>query len=95
MAGSAAEITPAAHGAIVFPFWAAELQAQPEAGRKVGGAQVTDGRHLVGAAEQHLHAYVETDLAVGRGYGAARVTGATAADGAPALALRVGTTPFM
>lgn len=84
-ARSAAEITPSAHRAIVFPFWAPELQTQPKAGRKVGSTEVADEGHLIGAAEQDLHAHVETDLAVRPGEGASQ--------GAPALAVRVGTTP--
>lgn len=96
VARSAAEIAASAHRAVVLPFWAPELQTQPKAGRKVGSTEVTDEGHLIGAAEQDLHAHVETDLTVRHGYGAGHVTGetATATEGAPALALRVGTTPF-
>lgn len=83
VARSAAEITSCAHGAVVLPFWAPELQTQPKARSKVGGAEVTDEGHLIGAAEQDLHAHVEADLTV-------RETAAAA----PALALRVGTTPL-
>lgn len=94
VAGSAAEITPSSHGAVVFPFWALELQTQPKAWRKVRRTEVTQERHLVGAGEQDLHAHMETDLTVGHGRGVAGKTD-TATEGAPALALRVGMTPFM
>lgn len=85
VARSAAEIAPSAHRAVVLPFWAPELQTQPDSRREVGGSEVPDGGHLVGAAEQDLHAHVETDLTVRR---------AAPAEGAPALALRAGATPF-
>lgn len=96
VARAAAEITSSAHTAVVFPFWAPELQTQPKARRKVGSAKVTDEGHLIGAGEQDLHAHVETDLTIGCGGGASHATGktTTATEGAPALALRVGTTPF-
>lgn len=96
MAGPAAEITPSSHGAVVFPFWALELQTQPKAWRKVRRAEVTQERHLVGAGEQDLHTHVETDVNVGhrRGPGCVAWKTDTAAEGAPALPLRVGMTPF-
>lgn len=96
VAGSAAEIASSSHGAVVFPFWALELQTQPKALRKVRRTEVTQGRHLVGAGEQDLHAHVETDLTVGHRRGPGCVAGKTeaATEGAPALPLRVGMTPF-
>lgn len=81
----AAEIASSTHRAIVLPFRAPELQAQPGSWCEVGGTQVPDGSHLVGAAEQDLHARAETHLTVRR---------AGPAEGTPALALRVGTVPF-
>lgn len=90
VAGSAAEITTSSHGAVVFPFWALELQTQPKAWRKVRRTEVTQERHLVGAGEQDLHAHVETDLTVRHGRGPGCV-----AEGAPALALKAGMTPFI
>lgn len=92
VARSAAEITSPAYRAIVLPFWAPELQTQPKARRKVGSTEVTDQGHLIGAAEQDLHAHVETDLTMRHATG--EPASATAGEGAPALALRVGTTPF-
>lgn len=94
VACAAAEITSAAHRAVVFPFGAPKLQTQPKAGRKVGSAEVTDEGHLIGAGEQDLHAHVETDLTIRHGGGAGHATGETAAEGAPTLALRVGTAPL-
>lgn len=93
--GPAAEVAPPPHRAVVFPLRAAQLQTQPEARRKFCRAEVTDGRHLVGAAEQDLHAHVEADPAVAGRRRA--VTGETAAsaEGGPALALRAGATPFI
>lgn len=67
VACSTAEVTAAAHGAIILAFGAPELKTQPKAWGKVRCAQVTDERHLVGTGEQDLHAHVETDLSVTAG----------------------------
>lgn len=92
VAGSAAEEAPAPHGPVVPALGAAQLQAQPEPGSEGGRAQVAHPGHLVGAAQQDLHAHVETHLTVRRGDGGQRV----AVETAPALlALRAGTAPFM
>ena len=93
VARSAAEITASSHRAVVLPLGAAELQTQPEAGRKVGSTQVADEGRLTGAAEQDLHAHVQAHLSVRRRRRARRVTQETG-EAAPALAPGVGSTPF-
>lgn len=93
VAGSAGEVTPAAHRAVVLPLGAPELQPQPKPRGKVRRAQVTDEGHLVGAAEQDLHPHVEAHLSVRAGRGAGpRCAPGDAAEGAPASAVRVGAT---
>lgn len=97
VAGAAGEVAAAANRAVVLALWASELQTQPKAWGKVCRAQVTDERHLVGTAQQDLHAHVEAHLAVraGRGAGsccAPRNAAATTAESAPAPAVRVGLT---
>ncbi len=97
MAGSTGEVTAAAHRAIILALGASELQTQPKARGKVRCAQVTDERHLIGTAEQDLHAHMEADLSVRAGQGArpCRAPGNTAdttAEGAPAPTVRVRTT---
>lgn len=95
VSGSTGEVTAARYRAVVPAFGAAELQSEPESRGKVRRAQVTDERHLVGAAEQNLHADSETDLSVrdGRWAGPRRAAGKSSAEGAPAPTLRVGTAP--
>lgn len=96
MAGSTGEVMAAAHRAIILALGASEFQTQPKAWGKVCCAQVTDECHLVGTAEQNLHANMEADLSVRAGQGsrpccAPRDTDTTA-EGAPAPTVRVGTT---
>lgn len=69
VAGSAAEITPSSHGAVVFPFGTPQLQTQPKARRKVRRTDVTEEGHVVGAGEQDLHAHVEANLTFRPGRG--------------------------
>lgn len=96
MAGSTGEVTAAAHRAIILALGASEFQTQPKAWGKVCCAQVTDERHLVGTAEQNLHANMEGDLSVRAGQGAGPCCAPwdthTTAEGAPAPTVRVGTT---
>ena len=96
MAGSTGEVMAAAHRAIILALGASEFQTQPKAWGKVCCAQVTDECHLVGTAEQNLHANMEADLSVRARQGsrpccAPRDTDTTA-EGAPAPTVRVGTT---
>lgn len=95
VSGSTGEVTAAPYRAVVPAFRAAELQSEPETRGKVRHAQVTDERHLVGAAEQNLHANSETDLSIrdGRWTGPRRAARKSTAEGAPAPTLRVGTAP--
>lgn len=51
IAGAAGEVAAASNRAVVLAFWASELQTEPETRCKVCRAQVTDERHLVGAAQ--------------------------------------------
>lgn len=94
MARSTGEITTATYRAIVLPFRASELQTQPKTRGEICHTHVTDERHLIGAAEQDLHAHMETNLSIRPGCGPCRVTKETdtTTTGAPAPALRVGTT---
>lgn len=96
VARSTGEVTAATYRAIILPLGATKLQTQPKAWGKVCCAQVTDQRHLVGAAEQDLHAHVEANLPVrdGRGAGPCRAPRKTdtTAKRVPAPPLRVGTT---
>lgn len=69
VARSTGEITTAAYRAIVLPFRASELQTQPKTRGEVCRTHVTDERHLIGAAEQDLHAHMETNLSIRPGCG--------------------------
>lgn len=97
MAWSAGEVTATANRAVILALGAPQLQTKPKTWRKVCRAQVSDDGHLIGTAEQHLHAHVEADLSVraGRRAGPHRAPGTTnsTAEGAPAPSVRVGTTP--
>lgn len=96
MAGSTSEVTAAANRAVILALGAPELQTEPKTRGKVRCAQIPDDGHLIGTAEQHLHANVEADLSVraGRGAGPHRAPGNTdsTAEGAPAPTVRVGAT---
>lgn len=96
----ASKVAAAAHRPIILALGASEFQAQPKARGEVCRAQVTDGRHFIGAAQQDLHARVEANPAVGgaRQTGPCRVsstTAATATQGAPAATVRVGATSWV
>lgn len=93
VAGPTGEVAPAANATVILAFRAPELQTQPKARSKVRRAQVADGRHLVGAAEEDLHAHLEANLSVRGGGGASRNSTATAAEAAPAATVRIGATP--
>lgn len=89
--GPTDEVAAARHGAVVATFGAPQLQSQPESRPEVGGAQVANHRHLVGAAEQHLHADPESDLLAIRW--TCGVAQEPVAQGAAAPSLGVGATP--
>lgn len=91
MPGPADKVATARHGAIVATFGAPQLQSQPESRPEVGGAQVANHRHLVSAAEQHLHADPEADLLATRG--GRRAAREPPSEGAAAPSLGVGATP--
>lgn len=61
---AAAEVAAAPHRAIVLAPGAAQLQSEPNARGKVRCAEVANECHLVGAAQQDLHAQVEANLPV-------------------------------
>lgn len=96
MARSAGEVTAPANRSVILSLWASELQTQPKAQSKVRCAKVTDDGHLIGTAEQDLHAHVEADLSVTTGRRAGPCIASkntdTTAEGAPAPMVRVGMT---
>lgn len=97
--GSTGEVTAATYGAIILALRASELQTQPKTWSEVCCAQVTNESHLIGTAEQDLHADMETNLSVADGRGAGprhshRRTDANA-EGAPVSTFRVGATSFL
>lgn len=79
VAGSTGEVTPAAHGAVVFAFGASELQTQPEPRSEVSRAEIPDGCHVVGTVQEDLHAHSEAHLSVRRQQGAGPSGESTAA----------------